>query len=145
IAWRRVSHRYSGLYSSPDFTSGSSSFGLSLDSSTGISSGSSSNSLSDSSSLHSSGHDASGRPKGIASLGRTRIASRQRIPSGAKTCVSGNSYDGVRDSCLLGICSAGSDSLSASESSEHKKGKTDGYSGARGKVSFDGSESEEDE
>ncbi|GKG08534.1 hypothetical protein Tco_0334366 [Tanacetum coccineum] len=58
---------------------------------------------------------------------------------------SGNSDDGVRDSCLSGLYSAGSDSLSSSESSEHKKGETNGNSGAIGKESYDGSESEEDE
>ncbi|GJS09644.1 hypothetical protein Tco_0366440 [Tanacetum coccineum] len=41
----------------------------------------------------------------------------------------GNSDDGVRDSCLSGLYSAGSDSQSTSESSEHKKGKTNGESG----------------
>ncbi|GKG19367.1 hypothetical protein Tco_0376466, partial [Tanacetum coccineum] len=43
------------------------------------------------------------------------------------------------------LYSAGSDSLFASESSEHKKGETNGKYGAGGKESFDGSESEEDE
>ncbi|GJV51305.1 reverse transcriptase domain-containing protein [Tanacetum coccineum] len=55
LAWRRVSHRSSDRYYSPDFTSDSSSLGSSSDSSSDISSGSSSDSLSDSSSVHSSG------------------------------------------------------------------------------------------
>ncbi|GKF42136.1 hypothetical protein Tco_0125478, partial [Tanacetum coccineum] len=41
-----------------------------------------------------------------------------------------------------GLCSAGSDSPSASESSEHKKGETNGKSGAGGKESSNRSESE---
>ncbi|GKE92891.1 hypothetical protein Tco_1573986, partial [Tanacetum coccineum] len=44
--------------------------------------------------------------------------------SEVKSGASGNSNDDVKDSCLLGLCSAGSDSLSASESLEHKKGET---------------------
>nr|GEW86114.1 transposon Ty3-G Gag-Pol polyprotein [Tanacetum cinerariifolium] len=59
LAWRRVSHRSSKLHSSPDFTSNSSSFGLSLDSSSDTSSGSPSDSLSDTSLVYSSGCDAS--------------------------------------------------------------------------------------
>ncbi|GKG56126.1 hypothetical protein Tco_0577201, partial [Tanacetum coccineum] len=58
---------------------------------------------------------------------------------------SGNLDDGVRDSCLSGLYSAGSDLLSASESLKHIKGETNGNSGATGKESSDGSESEEDE
>ncbi|GKF36034.1 hypothetical protein Tco_0112792, partial [Tanacetum coccineum] len=81
----------------------------------------------------------SGRPKGIASSGQTRIAGRRRIPSGAATRATGNSYDGVN------VSKVGSDSLSTSESSEHQKGETNGNSGAKGKESSDGLESEEDE
>nr|GFA80022.1 hypothetical protein [Tanacetum cinerariifolium] len=44
----------------------------------------------------------------------------------ARTGASGNLDDGARDSCLLGLYLAGSNSLSASELSEHKKGETNG-------------------
>nr|GFD08970.1 hypothetical protein [Tanacetum cinerariifolium] len=68
-----------------------------------------------------------------------------RIPGGETTGASGNSDDGVKDSCLSGLCSACSDSLFASELIEHKKGETNGSSGATSKESSDRSESEEDE
>ncbi|GKB68333.1 hypothetical protein Tco_0929745, partial [Tanacetum coccineum] len=64
---------------------------------------------------------------------------------GATAGATKNSDDGVRDSYLSGLYSAGSDSLSASKSLEHKKGETNGNYGTRGKESSDGSESEEDE
>ncbi|GJZ20153.1 reverse transcriptase domain-containing protein [Tanacetum coccineum] len=54
LAWRHVSHRLSDRHSSPDFTSDSSSFGSSSDSSLDTSSGSPSDSLLDTSSVHSS-------------------------------------------------------------------------------------------
>nr|GEV02904.1 hypothetical protein [Tanacetum cinerariifolium] len=59
LAWRRVSHRLSDRHSSPDFTSDSSFFGLSSNSSSDFSLGSPSDSLSDTSSVHSSGCDVS--------------------------------------------------------------------------------------
>ncbi|GJV00634.1 hypothetical protein Tco_1329904, partial [Tanacetum coccineum] len=71
LAWRCVSHRPSDHHYSPNFTSDSSSSGLSSDSSSDISSGSSSDSLSDSSSVHSSGRDASGQSHSEPS---TRVA-----------------------------------------------------------------------
>nr|GEU31353.1 villin-4-like [Tanacetum cinerariifolium] len=55
LAWRCVSHHSSDRHYSPDFTSDSSSSGLSLDSSFDTSAGSSLDSLSDTSSVHSSG------------------------------------------------------------------------------------------
>ncbi|GJX06875.1 putative reverse transcriptase domain-containing protein [Tanacetum coccineum] len=61
LAWRRVSHHSLDHYSSPDFTSDSSSSGLSSDSSLDTSLGSPLDSLSDTSSVHSSGFDASGQ------------------------------------------------------------------------------------
>ncbi|GKE96495.1 hypothetical protein Tco_1581350, partial [Tanacetum coccineum] len=67
LAWRRVSHRSSDRYSSPDFTSDSPSSSSCLDSSSDISSGSSSDSLSDSSSVHSSGQSHSGPSTRVAS------------------------------------------------------------------------------
>ncbi|GJW00655.1 putative reverse transcriptase domain-containing protein [Tanacetum coccineum] len=66
-ARRRVSHRSSDRYSSPDFTSDSPSSSSCLDSSSDISSGSSSDSLSDSSSVHSSGQSHSGPSTRVAS------------------------------------------------------------------------------
>nr|GEW13821.1 retrovirus-related Pol polyprotein from transposon TNT 1-94 [Tanacetum cinerariifolium] len=61
LAWRRVSHRLSDCHYSPDFTSDSSSFGLSSNSSSVTSLGSPSDSLTDISSVHSSGCDAPGK------------------------------------------------------------------------------------
>nr|GEW24064.1 hypothetical protein [Tanacetum cinerariifolium] len=49
---------------------------------------------------------------------------------GATTGASESSYDGVRESCLSGLCSVGSNLLSAFESSVHKKGETNGNCGA---------------
>ncbi|GJU64127.1 putative reverse transcriptase domain-containing protein [Tanacetum coccineum] len=77
LAWRRISHRSSDCYSSPDSTSYSSSSSLSSGSSSDTSSGSPLNSLSDSSSVHSSGCDTSGQTH----LGpSTRVASPRSAP-----------------------------------------------------------------
>ncbi|GKG43352.1 hypothetical protein Tco_0480036, partial [Tanacetum coccineum] len=64
---------------------------------------------------------------------------------GATTGERGNSNNGSRVSCDddTGLYSAGLDSPSASVSSEHKKGKTNGKSRVGGKESSDGSESKE--
>ncbi|GJU78423.1 putative reverse transcriptase domain-containing protein [Tanacetum coccineum] len=76
LAWRRVSHCSSDRYSSPDFTSDSSSSGSSLDSSSDTSLGSPLDSFSDTSSVHSSGCDASGQTH----LGpSTRVASSRLV------------------------------------------------------------------
>nr|GEY59803.1 putative reverse transcriptase domain-containing protein [Tanacetum cinerariifolium] len=76
LTWRRVSYHSLDRHPSPDFTSDSSSFGLSSDSSSDISLGSSSDSLLDSSSVHSSGYDASGQTHSGAS---TRVASSRLV------------------------------------------------------------------
>ncbi|GJS39325.1 hypothetical protein Tco_0564368 [Tanacetum coccineum] len=59
---------------------------------------------------------------------RITLSSRGYRIGGVWWCMSGN--DGSE-----GLCSAGSDSLSASESSEHKKGETNDKSGTGGKES----------
>nr|GEY27094.1 putative reverse transcriptase domain-containing protein [Tanacetum cinerariifolium] len=82
LTWRRVSHHYLDRHPSPDFTSDSSSFGLSSDSSSDISLGSSSDSLLDSSSVHSSGCDASGQPHSGPS---TRVASPRLVDPSVRT------------------------------------------------------------
>nr|GEV31112.1 hypothetical protein [Tanacetum cinerariifolium] len=134
LTWRRISHPLSIRHSSPDSTSDSSSSGSSLDSSSYISSGSPSYSLSHTSSVCSLEHDTSDQTHSGPS---TKMASCRlvyllvmtpRYNDGANV-----SKDDVSD---------GSDSLSTSKSSEHKKGETNGNSDARGKESFDGSELE---
>ncbi|GJW91203.1 hypothetical protein Tco_0168756 [Tanacetum coccineum] len=72
LAWRYVSHHLLDRHASPNFSSYSSSSGLSSDSSLYTSLGSPSDSLSDTSSVHSSGFDASGQ---IHSGRSTRVAS----------------------------------------------------------------------
>nr|GEX06583.1 hypothetical protein [Tanacetum cinerariifolium] len=119
----------------PYFTSDSSSSSLSSDSSSDISSGS----PSDSSSVHYSRWDALGEPEEISD--EESKDKLEEDKSEVKSGASGNSNDGVRDSCLFVLCSVGSDSLSASDSSKHKKGETNGNSGAKGSDSLSASDS----
>ncbi|GKB62958.1 hypothetical protein Tco_0919144, partial [Tanacetum coccineum] len=78
LAWRRVSHHSSDRHSSPDFTSDSSSSGLSSDSSLDTFSGSPSDSLSDTSIVHSSRCATSGQTHSGPS---TRVASSRLLDS----------------------------------------------------------------
>ncbi|GJT03786.1 putative reverse transcriptase domain-containing protein [Tanacetum coccineum] len=115
---RRVSHRSSDRHSLPDFTSDSSSSGLSLDSSLDTSSGSPLDSLSDTSSVHSSRFDASGQTHSGPS---TRVASSRLIADlGISDGVGAHTEDGIG----IGVEIAASDIREDEEEMGEPKGSS---------------------